>query len=386
MDDVELAELQRERTIAGQHELANAMRALVRRSAPVIFEAVRQLDDRFFLEPALFTHFAKSERDSVLGLPQLLFGRLPLDARPDAIEVDSDRRGRVHLPGIGVMLTEQIEKPLTLKWSRTDGRLSLFRDREGVCFILEPPALLSGTDIELVRYEDPTLRTRFFDTNFALAEVELEGRADLHRRNIERALELLREHCPAYTEELLRVTRRIAVFRGENINSFATINAHGVAFFNARDEHDEVYFVDELVHQCGHIIFNAMTVRRRDFLATDPESRSGGPRTLYDILHGLFTENAMSQCMRIFDERQVFSGKKAHELFGRLSFIARKFRIDLNNMSAPEILTPLGQEMYRHWRACFELIFQERPELFETDMRGQPYNFDRELFISRNPR
>lgn len=56
MNDEEFSELQRERTCAGQRELANAMRTLMRRSVPEIFEAVRPLDDTFFLEPALFTH------------------------------------------------------------------------------------------------------------------------------------------------------------------------------------------------------------------------------------------------------------------------------------------------------------------------------------------
>lgn len=389
MNEGEFSQLQHTKIVAGQHELASAMRTLIRRTAPRISDSVKDLADEFFLEPALFTFFARSERDPILGLPQIIFGKVPAEARPDAIEVYSDHRGRIYLPGIGTLLTDRRCSTLALAWDRRDGIMSLLEDQRPVSFVLEPPTYLSGTSIELVRYGDPTLRTRFFDTSLAPVEVELDGRGDRHRRHLERALELLREYCPNYTRELLRVTRRIAVFSGENINSFATLNAHGVAFFNARDAHDEVYFIDELVHQCGHIIFNAMTTRRRDFLAMDPDlalsailPRETSNRKLYDTFHGLYTEDVMSEYLRNFDERGVFYGRQKQELYGRLCFITQKFRIDLRNMSGPDIFTPLGQIFYQRWKSRFEALVRARPELLETKLGRQPYNFDFEIFAS----
>jgi HEXXH motif-containing protein len=190
----------------------------------------------------------------------------------------------------------------------------------------------------------------------------------------------------------LRVTRRIVCFRHDNVNSFATINAHGTVFFNARDDHDEIFFVDELTHQCGHIVFNAMTVCRRDFLAAEPDSplnaiapRENERRTIYDAFHGLYTEHTMTNMMRRCDEEAIYRGRQAHELYGRLSFITRKYRVDLRNLSGDGIFTPLGREMYDYFSSAFEEVFCARRALFETDMTGQPYNFDYELFARHNP-
>lgn len=390
MNDDDFSRFHEERLVSGQRTLADAMRRLLKRSAPEIFGVVSDLDDAFFLEPALFTHFARSERDSVLGLGQILFGRLPPARRPEAIEVDSDRHGRVYLPGIGVLRTDQRAQTLLLIAS-SEG-LSLRAGRSSVGFALEPEDRLDGTAIELVRHEDPTLLTRFYDVHARPADAVIDGRAGPHRAQIERALALLSEHCPAYARDVARVTRRLVVFGAVDVNSFATINAHGAAFFNALDADAEPYFADELVHQCGHIIFNAVSVRRHDFLALDPElpleqiaprERSG--RKLYDALHGLYTEDVMCACLRVLDERGVFTGRQAHELFGRLAFIARKFRIDLDNLSAPGVFTPLGRELYELWRQRCDRLARERPELWQADLRGQPYNFDAELFARNNP-
>lgn len=53
----------------------------------------------------------------------------------------------------------------------------------------------------------------------------------------------------------------------ENTNSFATINAHGIAFFNVyQEEYDEVFFVDDISHQTGHIIMNTFWFKRKEHL------------------------------------------------------------------------------------------------------------------------
>ncbi len=113
-----------------------------------------------------------------------------------------------------------------------------------------------------------------------------------------------------------------------------TLNAHGVVYFNASERDDEVYFVDELVHQCGHVIFNAMTVQRRELFLVDPDAPIADVcpavprhevRSLYTVLHGLYTERAMVQCLRKLDERGKASrGVGRTSCGGALAFIVRK--------------------------------------------------------------
>lgn len=392
MFEEEISQCMHERIAVGQHELAHAMRLLMRRVAPQIFDVVRDLDDAVFLEPALFMRFARVGQVPPFEVPQIIVGRVPVEARPDAVEIDTDQHGRAYLPGLGVFLTDRRATSLILSWDHAGGHHRLFDGHHPVPFALEPETKIEGTDIELVRYEDPMLRTLFLDDDRNMLDVEIDGLAELHRSHIEKAIDLLREHCPIHFAELARVTRRIAVFRGQNMSSFSSLNAHGIVFIHALDTHDELHFIEELLHQCGHIAFNAMTVRRREFLATDPRARLseliGDPsehRRLYSAFHGLYVQDTSTECMRVLDERRVFSGQQRHELSGRLASLARMFKHDVRTMSAPGLFTPLGAELHRRWKIRSENLERDRPDLWTYDLSGQPYSFDAALFAKLNP-
>src|SRR6188474_1790637 len=53
MNDDDFSRFHEERLVSGQRTLADAMRRLLKQSAPEIFGVVSDLDDAFFLEPAL---------------------------------------------------------------------------------------------------------------------------------------------------------------------------------------------------------------------------------------------------------------------------------------------------------------------------------------------
>src|SRR2546426_2901954 len=106
----------------------------------------------------------------------------------------------------------------------------------------------------------------------------------------------MRRATPALFDALHAVTRRIFLYNAELPTSFATMSAHGVAFLNVKDDNDEVFFVDDLAHQCGHVLFNALTQEKERFLARPADTPmrdfchdQEDPRTLYSALHGLFT-------------------------------------------------------------------------------------------------
>jgi len=188
--------------------------------------------------------------------------------------------------------------------------------------------------------------------------------------------------------------RQVFVFQAPNINSFATLTAHGIVYLNASERDDEVFFIDELVHQCGHVIFNAISLRRPEFCGVDPdlpmsvlggERCRGEERSLYTVLHGLYTEQAMVRCWRALDEAAVFVGRKGHELRGRLAFIARKMEIDVANMDQPGLCSELGECFLDTFRATFFTTRRERDDLFADDLSDQPYNFSYERYACRNP-
>ena len=393
MNDEEFLVYSEARFSRGQSELANAMRTLVAREDADVYEALADAGDRAFLEPLFFTYFfAKPPR---IELPQIAFGYVPVSGRPGAFPVQTDASGRAYLPSLGHLVTARPDACLTATWDPAAGVLALEDDdARPVACALRERTLIAGTDVEVLWESNPLLDATFMDTDGVYVHRPIPSVGTTHAASIARALALIEEHEPGYYELLRRATRQVFAFRYPRVNSFATLNAHGVVYFNAQDRDDEVFFVDELVHQCGHVVFNAMTVQRRELFIADPDAPIGelgtvaprhDVRTLYTVLHGLYTERAMVQCLRKLDERGVFAGRQAHELRGRLAFIFSKMQIDVANVSRPGLFTPAGEELVDVFRAAFEATKRERPDLLRHSLRGQPYNFDYDLYARDNP-
>jgi len=373
--------------VEGQRELAGAMRTLVAHEDQDIHDALAEAGDAAFLEPLFFTYFfAKPPR---MELAQLAFGHVPLAARPGAFPVQTDACGRAYLPQIGHLLTASPALSLTAHWDASDGIVAL-EDEAGrrVPHSLSPCAFIPDTTLELLSEGNPLLDVTFVDVDGARVDGAVPSSGAPHGPAMARALTLIDEVEPAYSELLLRATRQVFVFRYPRVNNFATLNAHGVVCFNAGDHDDEVFFVDELVHQCGHVIFNAISVRRRELFVADPDAPIAGgfdQRSLYTVLHGLYTERAMVRCLRRLDEGAVLTGRQAHELRGRLAFIVRKMQLDIGSTNCSGLFTPLGETLVEAFRATFEDAVRERPDLLRDDLHGQPYNFDYAVYARHNP-
>jgi hypothetical protein len=385
--------LQAEKVVAGQHQLAQAARGLLLRADPDIYDVLSDAPDETFLEPLLFAYFNASRAGPPrIGLPQIILGYVDESMRPDAIEVYADARGIIYLPRIGYFLSEARERSLVLRWERETGRYFLEQDDAPVPFHFEELLTIPGTSIELCRHSSPLVDAFLSDATAGRGPVELEPEVERYLGPLARALAIIKSLEPEYYRDLTSTVRQLVLFRSEALNSCASLAVHGAAFLNVHDGDDEVFFVEDLVHQCGHVIFNAVSVRRKDFLAVDPETpihvfsgRTDDPRSVYTLLHGSYTEYFMTECLRACEERQVFSGRRAHELRGRLASICQKGMIDLKNRSHEGLFTPLGQSLHELFARYLEEVHHEQPELLRYDLSNQPYNFSYERFVRLNP-
>lgn len=376
----------------GQDHLSNTLRALTYRADPDLFEVLDETDGAVFLEPLLFAHFVVKQPR--ITLPQLVLGYVDASLYPEAMEVRSDASGTIYLPRIGYFCTEAPDRTLVLRWDPDPRHATLLDDDVPVGFRFEAIPRIPGTNIEIGRHGSPLLADLAAESSphgadFRVVDERSHGWVD----HLARALEIIRTEWPAYHRHIEATVRQVVLFQSEGLNSFATVSAHGIAFLNVSARDDEVFFVDDLLHQCGHVMFHAATARRKEYVAVDPETPIGSfhdhpddDRSVYVVLHGVFTEFAMVHGLRLCDERAVFSGRKAHELRGRLAFIAQKTAIDLRNLAPPSLLTPTGRALYDTFLAEFERLRRERPELLAGyTMAGQPYNFSYELFARANP-
>lgn len=392
MDQAELESYCASALPQGQAALEAAMRTLVQREQPAIADALARSPSDTFLDPLWFAYYYAKEPP--LLLPQLAFGHVAPALRPRAFPLDTDERGVAYLPGYGYLVTHRRLRPLEARWDPATLQLTLHDDTTPVSYERVEARCVAGSSIAIPPFGNPLYDLTYTDAEGLPVNEPIASCGSLHAPALALALALIDEHQPAYAALLRQAVREVFVFQRPNVNCFATLNAHGTVFLNAGPEEDEVFFVDELVHQCGHVIFNAVTVRRPDFFEVDPDltlhelGLSQHPlevRNLYTVFHGLYTESVMVRCLRALDERRVFCGRRAHQLRGRLAFIARKMAIDVAYVRQPGLFSPLGESLLDAFRATFDGVRSERPDLFADDLRGQPYNFDYALYARRNP-
>ncbi|CAN0482983.1 unnamed protein product, partial [Phaeothamnion confervicola] len=75
-----------------------------------------------------------------------------------------------------------------------------------------------------------------------------------------RALNLAHEGNSLYYRLMSKTTSIIYAFYNVEINSFATERLPGVVFLSLPEKHlTSMFFLEELVHQCGHVMFSAMS-------------------------------------------------------------------------------------------------------------------------------
>src|SRR5262249_42022183 len=154
---------------------------------------------------------------------------------------------------------------------------------------------VADRSIEVFRDDHPLLRRLYVDNCGKRPEVEVAqitgGRID----KLKTAFELLKRWHQRYYDNVLKATKRIVIFNSDRMNSFASMSAHGIAFLNASVCDDEIFFLEDIAHQCGHIVFNALTFETEAYLAVDPDTplwtynnRPLETRTVYEAVHGVF--------------------------------------------------------------------------------------------------
>ncbi|NRA95483.1 MAG: hypothetical protein HRU14_04670 [Planctomycetes bacterium] len=210
--------------------------------------------------------------------------------------------------------------------------------------------------------------------------------------HVDAAFQVLARVTPLLHECLTAVIRRVIVFASDEGDSFASPSAHGAVFLRPPPDADEVFFIEDLAHQGGHVMLTAITVDGDACFAMDSERSladlTGEPddgRTVYVAFHGLFTECLISIALHACLEAGVFKGRKRHEAAGRLSFAMRRLQLDLPALRQAGVMTEQGAAMVRSFGEVFDQVFARAGDLIAAcDLSNQPYTFSYERFVERN--
>ena len=390
----------------GRTRVLENVRILIYKENPQIFELLDYDNDTIFNEPLLFAYFYANKKGATLE--QLLLGYIDKDKRPESVSALVDGKGIIYLPEIGWLKTELQNDAVTIDNKNGSSIVILNSNNVIVPFTFKPIQKTNYTSFELIIHQHPLLIPHYFDANNKLVGVEVEFIAAKQKENLTKAFVLIRDTTPEFYYLLEQSILKVVIFQDASVkrNSFATVSVHGCAFFNAfQPEYDEVFFVEDIAHQCGHVIFNNIThSNKNEFFKINPETivKEAGimgaivnlleKRTLYVAFHALFTYYSISLCLEACLLKADLTPMQKHEALGRLAFCFRKYENDINLLGKKDkdgnsiYFSNLGMQLYLPIEELFLRIKAEWKSKFKTiNLLNQPYNFSNKNFHKSNP-
>ncbi|WP_142685783.1 hypothetical protein [Chitinophaga polysaccharea] len=373
----------------GLNELSEWMKLHLLQVNPDIFDRLDFDNESTFLEPALIFHFLVGQQaGNASPLEQILWGYRPDEYKDSGVKVFADQFGTINLPNYGCYKYHP-HQHLTLHWDN-QAKVPYFKsDAEIVSLEKMEDRYLSGTSIKLCNHV-PELLTKSFGTPFLEAVAETTA---TFQKSCEEGLDIIKQMVPDLYHAMSMTCREVTLFNSEHQVSMAALDYYGTAFLNIENQdHDEVFFVDDLAHQCGHLVFYALTLHPENFLRVSRDTPlkdfSGVEwegRKVYGIFHGLFTYTCILSCLDRCLEHALFSGKQYREALGRLGFYMNKFRCDLGYINDRRILSAAGFAYFDQFKEGYDrLYWKYRHLLHELDYSNQPYIFKFDRFSALN--
>ena len=322
------------------------------------------------------------------------------------IEVSSDKYGRLYVSNIGWFITKKPNKLFYLKKNDDKYKLYEYEKNKRAEFTFEPISLIKSTNIELMQYPIALFNQCYYDVDENLIDVEIEDITKRQKKNLEKAFQLIKKHSPEQYKLIDLVVKKNVIFNIDSglRNSFATLKAHGAAFYNCyQEDYSEVFFVDDIAHQTGHCIFYTLLEDTKKFIKVDSSTKletiSYGineteTRDVYILFHALYTYYTSLKCLDACLASNSIKGLKRHEALGRIWFYIRKCNHDIllvENSSeldsaSQKLFTQQGLYIYKEIKETLkEMATKWYQKVKKFDLSNQPYNFTFSKFLELNP-
>ncbi len=372
------------------HERANVaewIKILLYKKQADIFDRIDFNHETAFQEPLLFSYF--NQEQAHIPLEQILWGYAKPSTRWKTLPAWTESNGIIYLPNYGYLSAPTAAGAYQkIHW---DG--NVWRNEQNEILVKEERSVDLPSGIEILAHP---LRDweNYFQHHHEVKPVEIESAFQNHREQLIAALRFLEKNYPLYYRAVQLTVRKFVLFGGAP-NSFATVLAHGTGFLNPTEQDGLVFFLDNIVHQCGHVIYTTLTFEKEEMFTVDPDSNmmqwSGAEEdshiSLYGRYHGLFTQTSVNNLWSICVDQQLCEGRDAHEILGRFATYMHRFSKAVKKFEATEhILASEGQRWFNHFRSEYHRLQDKHRELLAPfDTSQQPYVFDYQLFRQFNP-
>jgi hypothetical protein len=219
---------------------------------------------------------------------------------------------------------------------------------------------------------------------------------------IENAFELIKVNCSEHFELIEKYCQRIVLFKTNPkiVNSFETINTHGMAFLNVyQKDYNTIFFIDDITHQTGHIILTSYFFKKDKIFKISPNIKIGeilendDYRDFYTLIHALYTYYTTFTCLNDCLKNNAFVGKDKTEAIARIGFYLNNCTYDLYFFDSfiskfgniDNALHNEGVLIINKVKQTYIDIKKEWMELISHfNYDNQPYNFTAKIFFETN--
>ena len=363
-------------------EFINTIKLLLYKENPSLLEKVDFEDDNVFLDPLLFAYF-NSKKENMFSkdmLTEIMQGYF-IEKEPLLLKESFNNKGIAYVPNLG------------------------YFDKQGNK--VDDVYIINNTSIELLIHPVTHLKHIFKDfneNNIDESKIEISKTQSLrYERSLTNALQYIKTSNKVHYDLIAQCCKKFVLFKTDpkSTNSFATINAHGIAFFNAyQEDYDEVFFVDDIAHQTGHIIMTTILFERKKYFMIDENQNirtitknKSEYRSFYILFHALYTYYTTFLCLDACLENNCFNNKQIHEAKGRIGFYLQKCKSDLLNFEnvinyyngLESVLTSDGIEIFKNITNKYFEVLKKHEEVTLFKYKNQPYNFTYSEFVKLNP-
>lgn len=387
----------KELLLEGQGTFCDIIKVALYGENEQVFETLDFEEDALFMEPMLFGYCTKKDPRPLKQ--QILFGTLKKEDRPEQLPVFTNKNGVVYLPGYAYLRTNCPNAGLELHYKAEEDSLSLTQEGQAVPFTQEAITYLNNLpQVELSSCIDIYSEALFYAwpkvEEASITQLLEQKGLDLaqYQPAIEQALQWLEQFFPEEWEKYALTTRRIVLFSHPQLRNFATREMHGTIYLNVNENSNVAFFLEELIHQCSHTVFNAMTCETQEFFLVDYSQTVGSflqnndYRTLYSALHGIYTTGQIVDLfLKLIKANPNLDARTLHELQGRIAINKTRHNIGLERVEASQIFTPKGQAIFQFYYEQLDENMRKNPAFFEYDMSTHPVVFNYEKFKADNP-
>jgi hypothetical protein len=373
----------------GKYELCDLSKTWLWQHDPIWFDVLNFENDDIYLEPLLFYYFRKitKQQSPKIKLPQIFWGYIQKDARPSTIISFVDAEGIIYLPNVGNVFTGfKIETETEITFV-DDFRSVIVGGKQ---YPIYPVTRTADSQFSLI-----VNRSEIYEElNVEFVE-NISASVNMNQYLLDVSLDLFKNKMPDFFDAIKMTTREYAIFNSINFESFTALHYFGTAFLNLGGEkRNEVFFLDDIAHQSGHIIYYTLTHKFDKFLKPirytllkDFTHISYEQRSVYGAFHGLFTYTTILHCLDLVLQEKFFKDddNKNEEALARLGFYYKKFAEDLNYLGDNRILTQDGWIYYDMFHSGFNRIKKDYYHIVKYfNYSNQGYNFSFNKFKEAN--